>query len=294
MSLFLKILLWGFIGGLGGLVSVSIIDYLLKKRSQKVIKEVPKEKRIDVLRKFSTYDADPIKAKRTTQMVLNNKPSPILSKYNYSDYCNKEFENEDDIVFSLLDFVCDNFKHAPCAVLPNNHSLENIIRACEKNELKTNCRGLSLILAELLRMNGIKARHVTCMPYEEPFVDCHVVVDCIMPSGARVTLDPTFRLYLMDENGSYVSIPEFRKGIIEGKDFIPNTTASYNGGKFNFDDYKEYMSKNLVRFETNYILNDSLSDNMFYSVCLAPSGYSTKGHINRGRYITDPESFWEL
>ncbi len=46
----------------------------------------------------------------------------------------------------------------------------------DENEGITNCRGLSLILAQLIRAYNIKAFHITCMPYEEPFSDCHVIV----------------------------------------------------------------------------------------------------------------------
>ena len=66
------------------------------------------------------------------------------------------------------------------------------------------------MLVSLLRLNGVKAQHITCMPYEEPFEDCHVVVDCLLPTGKRIMLDPTWRLYLMDKNGEYISLPELR------------------------------------------------------------------------------------
>lgn len=60
-------------------------------------------------------------------------------------------------------------------------------------------------------------------------------------------LAPTFRLYFVDEKGGYVSIKQLRESIIEGQDYIPNSDASYNGGLFDYDDYKEYMTKNLFR-----------------------------------------------
>lgn len=172
------------------------------------------------------------------------------------------------------------------------YSLIGIIKSCEKMEAKTNCRGLSLILAELLRMNGIRARHITCKPYEAPFQDCHVVVDCLMPSGARIMLDPTYRLYLTDDNGEYISLAQLREGIICGKKFHPNVTASYNGTGFNYDDYIEYMTKNVLRFNTNYILNDT--DSILSQVELIPSGYIISGYLSTVRYTTDPDYFWNL
>lgn len=290
MYLFVKILLGFSIGAVIGMM----IDFLYARRKSKIIKNVPKETRIEVLRKYSMYDAGEVTCKYTMRMVLGNKAPKILLKYNYADYCNRNCENKDDIVFAMLDFVCDNFKHDSHAWLPNSHSLVEIIRGYEKMDSKTNCRGLSLILAEVLRMNRIKARHVTCKPYEEPFSDCHVVVDCLMPSGARIMLDPTYRLYFLDDNGDYVSIVQFRKGIIEGKDFQPNINASYNGEIFDYDDYKEYMTKNLVRFNTNYNLDDSMSDSLMSEIELIPKGYSIDGHTKRVQYITDSDYFWNM
>ena len=73
---------------------------------------------------------------------------------------------------------------------------------------------LAILLASLLRLNGIKAQHITCMPYEDPFDDCHVVVDCLLPSGERIMLDPTSRLYYKDRYGKYISLPHLRELLI--------------------------------------------------------------------------------
>lgn len=290
MHLFIKILL----GFLTGAIIGTMINFFCTRRKSEIKKDVPNETRLEVLRKYSMYDAGEVTRKYATRMVLGNKVPKSLLKYNYPDYCSRNCVNEDDIVFAMLDFVCDNFKHDSHVCLPNNRSLEGIVRGYEKMDSKTNCRGLSLILAEVLRMNGIKARHVTCKPYEEPFSDCHVVVDCWMPSGARIMLDPTYRLYFWDDNGGYVSIAQFREGIIEGKDFQPNINASYNGGNFNYDDYKEYMTKNFVRFNTNYNLDDSMSDSVMSEIELIPKGYSIDGYTKRVKYVTDAEYFWSM
>jgi len=122
----------------------------------------------------------------------------------------------------------------------------------------------------------------------------HEKVDCIMPSGKRVMLDPTYRLYVVDENGEYVSLERFREGIIEGTKFYPNVNASYNGGTFSYDDYKEYMTKNLVRFSTNYILDDSMPDSRLSEIELIPKGYNVNGYVKRVKYICDPELFWNM
>lgn len=280
-----------FAGLMGAVIGI-IVRIIIRRLGRKKKKAVPKESRIDVLRRYSSYDRTKVKVRHSVKMVLNRPIPEILNKYNYSAYCNTNTGNKDEIVFSMLDFVCDNFSHTSNASLRNDRSMTGIIKNCEKTGAKTNCRGLSLILAELLRMNGIKARHITCKPYEEPFQDCHVVVDCLMPSGARIMLDPTYRLYLTDDNGEYISLAQLREGIICGKTFHPNAAASYNGAEFNYDDYIEYMTKNVLRFNTNYKLNDT--DSMLSQVELIPSGYTISGYLDIIRYTTDPDYFWNL
>ena len=93
-------------------------------------------------------------------------------------------------------------------------------------------------------MNGIRARIVTCKPYEEPFEDCHVVVDCLMPSGTRIMLDPTYRLYLTDDSGKYISLAELREGIIAGKTFH-TMQILHIWCEFQLPYYIEYMTKNV-------------------------------------------------
>lgn len=92
--------------------------------------------------------------------------------------------------------MCNHFIHDGTSGLPKGRSIKNIITFCENNNGKINCRGLAIFLASLLRLNGIKASHIICMPFEEPFDDCHVVTDCFLPSGKRIMFDPTYRLYL--------------------------------------------------------------------------------------------------
>lgn len=284
----LKIGLFALIGAVCGFAGWKFVVM----PSRKYEKAVPEASRIDVLRKYSSYECRENKFRHPVKMVLERPVPEILQKYNYSAYCRADSDNKDEIVFSMLDFVCANFKHTSSASLPADRSLKGIITSCEKTGSMTNCRGLSLILAELLRMNGIRARHVTCKPYEEPFRDCHVVVDCLMPSGARIMLDPTYRLYFTDDNGRYVSLAQLREGIINGKTFHPNPNASYNGTGFDYSDYIEYMTKNVLRFNTNYKLNGL--DSVMSEIELIPKGYTTNGLPKVVQYTTDPDYFWKL
>ena len=77
--------------------------------------------------------------------------------------------------------------------IPNykTRSMADFLEFEEKHDCETNCRGLSIMLADILRSQGSQgSAPVPCMPYEVPFNDCHVVVDCFLPSGKRVMFDP--------------------------------------------------------------------------------------------------------
>ncbi len=289
METIFRIVLAALIGASVGIILMAIYNRLKNRR---VLKAVPTESRIEILKKYKDYDNGAEKDRHDTQMIMNNSAPAILSEYDYDSYCNRNPDNRDDIVFAMLDFVCDHFRHTSCAPLPNRRDIVSIIKSCEESEYKTNCRGLSLILSQLLRMNGVRARHVTCKPYEEPFNDCHVVVDCFLPSGKRIMLDPTYRLYLTDNNGNFVSLSEFREGIISGRSFQPCEKVSYNGEGFNYGEYIEYMTKNLFRFNSNYILDDT--DSVNTQIELVPSGYNTDGYERNVQYTTDSDYFWDI
>lgn len=276
------------------LIALFCIYRLLKQGKGKLIHPVPQESRINVLKKYAEYDLNHKEEGYVYTFQMGNEPPAILEKYDYTEYLEGVEPASDKLAFRLLDFVCDHFHHDGNAVIGNAHRMVDIIAVCEKNDGKTNCRGLSLILASLLRMNGIKARHITCMPYEEPFNDCHVVVDCLLPSGKRVMLDPTMRLYLKDADGEYVSLEQFREGMIQGADFFGNQDASYNGGGFDKEFYLQYMSKNLFRFSQTLHHEDVKNESKLGRIELVPKGYPVKDFPDKSRFVYHPAVFWSM
>ena len=250
--------------------------------------------RLEILRRYADYDRgqSPVKI----EFVLGEKLPECLDRYDLGKYT--EGKEGDELVFALLDFICDNFHHDGCSGMPSwpdHRKLQDFVLYYEKMG-RTNCRGLSIMLSALLRSFGIRAQHVTCLPYEDPCSDCHVVVDCFLPSGGRVLLDPTFRVWFKDEKGSPVSIRELRKILLENKPLIPSEQAAYNGvnGKerFDMDSYREYMAKNTLRFSKGRVCRDG--DDELESLRLFPKNYDYSDfHFNRNDTIfTDEDAFW--
>lgn len=263
----------------------------LTRLGRKVIHPVPDEPRLEVLRNHAEYEPDPKEKKYSYTYELGNEAPPILEKYGYSGYLEDVEAGSDLLAFRLLDFVCDHFRHGNVALGPH-HRMVDVIAECEKNGGRTNCRGLSLLLAALLRMNGIKARPVTCKPCEEPFRDCHVVVDCFLPSGKRVMLDPSARLYLKDEKGEPVSLERFREGLIRGEDFRENPGATYFGAEYSKEAYFQYMAKNLFRFHAALNYADVKDEGRLGEVELIPKGYPISSFPDKRRFVRNPAVFW--
>lgn len=260
---------------------------------------VPKtgETRIELLRKFSEYD-------RTREddcpsaFVLGGEIPEILEKYHYSDYIKGCDASSDGIVFRLLDFVCDHFGHDGSGGMGCDVRITELIKFCERNGGKTNCRGLAIMLASLLRLNKIKARHITCLPYEDPFEDCHVVVDCLLPSGRRIMLDPTWRLYLRDKAGEYVSLPRLRELLLADEPIFENSDADYNGTGFAKEYHRDYMIKNTLRFARCTLCKDGVdgrSEGSEY-ITLIPKGYPTDQfpEEQKAGFVYNDLAFWSM
>lgn len=253
--------------------------------------------RIEVLKQYANYDRSRTYDCGNT-FALGGEVPAILAEYHYADYVGGVAPATDDIVFRLLDFVCDHFGHNGTGGLSGDVHIDALIRFCEQHEGKTNCRGLSILLASLLRLNGVKARHITCMPYEDPFEDCHVVVDCLLPSGKRVMLDPTWRLYLKDEQDDYVSLPRLRELLLADAPVFENPTASYNGTGFEKVYYRNYMTKNTFRFARCTLHKDGVDGQNEGSryIELIPQGYPTE-HFPESRkadFVENDLDFWQI
>ncbi len=253
--------------------------------------------RIEILKQYAEYD-------RSTEygvgnaFVLGGDVPQILEKYDYPEYINGLDNTKDEIVFRLLDFTCDHFGHNGSGGMGSGKMITNIIEFCEKNDHKSNCRGLAILLASLLRLNGIKAQHITCMPYEDPFEDCHVVVDCLLPSGKRIMLDPTYRLYLKDKAGEYVSLPRLRELLLADEPIFENPAASYNGTGFDKEYHRNYMIKNAFRFARCTLNKDGVdgrTENSKY-IELVPQGYPTDkfSESRKADFVYNNAEFWRI
>ena len=71
--------------------------------------------------------------------------------------------------------------------------------------------------------------------------------------GQWVMIDPTYRLMLRDQNGSYLSIPQVRDALVSGQVLVANETAGHNRAPFSMEYYRAYMTKNMFRFSSHFL-----------------------------------------
>lgn len=280
---------------LPGAVFAGLAYFLKRKQNNRVSVPESEKSRQELLQEYVAYDRTKEEYYETKYHLGGEFPA-ILEKYNFSEYIKGLDATSDEIVFKVLAFVCDHFGHDGGCNLTDKRTIAGLIEFCESNNNKANCRGLAMLLASLLRLVGVKARHITCMPYEDPFSDCHVVVDCLLPSGKRVMLDPSWRLYLKDAEGEYVSLEHFRELLLSGEPVFANADASYNGGGFELEFYRNYMTKNAIRFSRGTLYKDGLDDYAARAVVLVPANYPIKKfpRLNQKDFVFDDRVFWRM
>ncbi len=255
-----------------------------------------KETRHAVLLRHATYLGTRADVPYSDEFVLGGEVPDTIRALGFEDYIRSILPTDDRLAFRVMDFVCDHFGHNGYGGLSSGRRMADIVAFCDAHEGRTNCRGLAILLASLLRVCGLRARHITCMPYEDPFEDCHVVVDCELPSGARVMLDPTQRLYYRDTAGNYVSLPRLRRMLIAGDTLLPNPAASYNGGGFAAEENEAYMTKNTFRFSRGTYHADGADEGARRRVQLVPAGYDTAAFPQQVQetFVFSEEEFWKI
>ncbi len=254
--------------------------------------ELTYEERLQQLKDFSEYEEDNVTIPYSYALDQKKKYKDIIKEYDL-DSLTKGYEDV-DLMKVLLKWVSNNFKHNGNSALPKNRDAISMIDFYKMYPDGINCRGLSILLAELLRAYGIPAKHITCMPKEKIFDDCHVVVHAYSKKLKQwIMLDPTNKLVLQNENGDYVNLPTLRRMLINNETLIANKDAGWNGNPFDMEQYREYMTKNTFRFScaTYYCFGSEDGRNLNIVNMLIPKGYTED---KADRTTTSDTAFWAL
>jgi len=113
-----------------------------------------------------------------------------------------------------------------------------------------NCLNLSFILCECLLALGIKARMVSIMPLSPYDCDNHVVCEVYAADlGKWVMLDPTFRLYLTDENSVPLDCTEIREKLARREELLFCEGWKHSHQPTTEADVMEYYAKDMAWFQ---------------------------------------------
>lgn len=168
------------------------------------------------------------------------------------------------------------------------------IRFAEQQGNYTNCRGIAIILAGVLRAYGFQANVVECWPEKSENPEIHVVCEVFSEEhGKTVLLDPSNNLIYF-QNGVPLSLIELREAISNGQveTMSINQDAGHNGEKVSLISMLAYMSKNLM-FLRKGIRSDETSElDSGNSICLAPWELMQDGYPESGCFTCNIPDFY--
>ena len=256
--------------------------------------------KIDILKEYSEYGD--IKSDVTFEFKFDERENmlDIIRGNNLDELV--EGKSDVETAITLMHWFCRHYRHGNPSGWAETTTPQALMEFADKNGGTINCRCLSLILAQLIRAYNIKAFHITCSPYENPFDDCHVVV-CVYCESINkyIMLDPSANLYLKNNAGEIIGVDEFRDILIADGELFSNaesTNWGNEGSMVNLDEYRDYMSKNLIRIQ-RYNVSAYGNDGDDGCVILIPEKYMQNEAKNfdentRKNFITSREYFWQI
>ena len=257
--------------------------------------------KIDILKEYAEYGDVNADVKFEFKFDEHENMLDILEKYNLDELVKDKSDVETAI--ALMHWFCARYRHGnpQDGGLAKVRTPQALMEYADQHEGRTNCRGLAITLVQLIRAYNIKAFHTTCMPYEQPFDDCHVVVNVYCENlGKWIMLDPSANLYLKNNAGEIIGVEEFRDILLADGELFANpesTNWGNEGNMENLDGYRDYMAKNLMRIE-RYGISSYGKDWQGGNVILIPQKYFDNEAKNfdetqQKNFITSREYFWQ-
>lgn len=163
-----------------------------------------------------------------------------------------------------------------------------------KQDNKTNCRGIAIIMAGILRAYGFKANIVTCYPVSSEDAECHVVCETFVEElGKTILLDPSSNL-LYYKHDIPLNLIELKAAIVNGEaeQLTINSDAVHGGEPVEKMQMIAYMSKNLFYLEKCILSNEESEATEDNSICLAPVSLVDKEFRKAKIYTSNLKAFY--
>lgn len=231
------------------------------------------------LSKWSDYKQ---KLKDAKQYVSGYVPDGMTFKYaspNDRDLVRLREEFKLDSVAGAGDEISKikNLLHWVHEIVPHDGNSRNpevkntiaMVELCKKENRGVNCRMMAQMLTEVYLAMGFKARFVTCMP-KDYVSDCHVITTVYSNTLDKwLWVDPTFDAYVMDENGTMLSIAEVREYLRTDKPLQINDYANWN--------HKSKQTK-------EYYIDQYMAKNLYYIVCMDEARFNAETVVEGQKY----------
>lgn len=233
------------------------------------------------------------------ELTYENADSPALKRIREYFNLDSIAGNGDELsrIFNLMTWAHNTIEHNGGYWAEVNMSAIDIYEHAKKNNTGVNCRFQAVFLNECYLALGFKSRFVTCSPKEDYNQKAHVINTVYSQTlGKWIWIDATMNTYVVDDQGNYLSIPEVRERLIEGKAVEVSKDANWNNRvKYTKEDYIDsYMAELLYWFscavDNSCGTDNSLEENS--SVVLLPVGFEKEK--KKFEYFThDEDYFWE-
>ena len=250
---------------------------------------------VKLLCEAGSYKAD------TAKIEINHVPYPERAEEIMDYFCLDTLYDADastwEKTLAIGEFVANNIPHDNQKEYPKYVNAIGLWEYTKTVAPAFNCRLHSILTFELLTAAGIKARYITCLPYDRNDNDCHVVNEVWLPEiGKWVMIDTDMKRYVTDKKGNLLSLAEIREHFINDKKVVVYYNFDNPISKITY--YHAYMAKNTYWFccwgdlgfyqEDHTTFPESKLRSREYA--LVPEGFETFS----GKEITthDPEQFW--
>lgn len=253
------------------------------------------DKMVKLLREAGSYKADT--ADVEINYVPDSKRAEEIMEYFSLDTLYDAGTSTWEKTLAIGKFVATNIPHDNQKEYPKYVNAIGLWEYTKTVAPAFNCRLHSILTYELLTAAGIKARYITCLPYDRNDNDCHVVNEVWLPEiGKWVMIDTDMKRYVADREGNLLSLAEIREHFINDKKLVVYHNFDNPSSKISY--YHAYMAKNTYWFccwgdlgfyqEDYNTFPESKLRSRYYA--LVPEGFETFS----GKEITthDPEQFW--
>ena len=268
------------------------------KKFQALLAEVKDRQPLSVLKKSAPYAQDAVKMDNPFR--YESKDSKCLSVVREYFKLDSVAGQGDELskIINLLHFAHDNMRHDGGNRAFAEMDAIDLYNYCKTTGRGINCRQLAISLCEMYLSMGIPARYVTCMPADSLDYECHVINTVWSDQLQKwLYIDPTMDAWVMDENGTMLSIAEVRERLRNDLPLVLCETANWNHENQQTKEYylDYYMAKNLYYFvckkysrfnpESDYRPNPAEED-----IRLIPVGFVNNNW--KCDTTTDPNFFW--